>query len=530
MSQKTYLIITLHAHLPYIPCVENSVLEENWFFEAVVESYIPLISTLETLSDEGIRPGLTISLSPTLCAMLESESMEKKLRKYVSDRLALCEKELEISKDQRISSVIVMYKALYENAMETIVRYSGDLITPLKRLEHDRQIEIITTSATHAVLPLIPNREALRAQISAACDDYKDRFNKDTQGFWLPECAYNERVERELMLSNIKYFFLDRRACHSGFQNSIFSSYRSKEGLNYFFRDDETSRKVYSADFGYPGNGVYREFYKDIGYERDLQYLYPYTGTFLKSPTGLKYYRITAKDVPLDKKEIYDYEIAQAQVEKDVCDFLEGICSKGKYLWEKRGIRPLINCCFNAELFGHWWFEGPEFLETVIRKIRTDRLPIQIVTPCEYLEYVGSQECLQLPAISSWGENGYFDPWLNKKNDFMYSRLYEIVAKTALIAGRNKNQDLSFLTRRALNQLLRELLLAQSSDWAFMLYVGRHSEYAARRFNMHIENASALIKQISEKNIDEKKLDRLEKENSILKMVDFRTVCTDTFF
>ncbi|MEW5950840.1 MAG: DUF1957 domain-containing protein [Elusimicrobia bacterium] len=530
MSQKTYLILNLHAHLPYIPASENGVLEENWFFEAVTESYIPLISMMQNLSDEGIKPALTFSLSPTLGAMLENEEMEKKLTKYVSNRLALCEKELETSKDQRISSVILMYRALYESAAETIAKYSGDLITPLKRLQHNGQIEIITTSATHAVMPLISRKESIRAQISLACDDYKDRFNRPAAGFWLPECAYDGRLEKELKLSDIKYFFLESRACSDSFPNSVFSAYRSKEDLNYFFRDSEASRRVWSADFGYPGNGVYREFYKDIGYDRDLEYLYPYTGTRIKSPTGLKYYRITEKGASLDKKEIYDYESAQIQAEKDARDFLNYLCAKSQKIYESRGIRPLINCCFDAELFGHWWFEGPEFLENVIRIIRKDRLPVQIVTPCEYLQIAGSLPCDSSPCVSSWGEKGYFDPWINDNNDFIYPKLYEVVSKTAKLADRHKNQDLSFVFKRALNQLAREVLLAQSSDWAFMIYVGPHGEYAKKRFNYHIDNAVNLIKEISERNIDEKKLLKLEKENFIFRNADFRIFCSDASF
>lgn len=526
---KTYLILNLHAHLPYIPPSANGTLEENWFFEAVVESYIPLIKMMETLSDEGIRPGLTLSISPTLGAMLENEEMEKKLRKYVSSRIALCEKEMEISRDQRVSGVILMYKSLYESAMETLSKYSGDLITPLKRFQHNAQIEIITTSATHAVLPLLSHREAVKAQIATACEDYRDRFNRGTAGFWLPECAYSPGLEKELKLSNIKYFFLESHAAGHSFANSVFSSYSSGDGLNYFFRDSESSRMVWSSSFGYPGNGAYREFYRDIGYDRDTSYLREYTGTEFRIPTGLKYFRISGNNVPLEKKEIYDYEEAQRAVEKDASDFLSRIMARSAKVYEKTGIRPLIVNCFDAELFGHWWFEGPEFLENVIRKIRQERLPVQIVTPGEYMGLSPSSQG-QTPGVSSWGEKGYFDPWLNEKNDFIYPKLYEVTARMVKIADRYKNQDLPHLTRRALNQLGREILLAQSSDWPFMMYTGPHREYAQKRFLNHIENAVLIMEGISEKKIDEKKILALEKENNVFQRMDFRIFCSGTSF
>ena len=180
MSSRGSLMFLLHAHLPYVNHPQDSgFLEENWFFEAVVETYVPIISSLERLAAEGIRPGVAVSVSPTLGAMLENEALEAKLQEYVENRLELIERELERAQnDPALLKTVRLYQKLYSDAAGLLHKYSGDLITPLKALQHAGQIEIITTSATHAVLPLLARPEAVRAQLAVAAEDYLDRFNR----------------------------------------------------------------------------------------------------------------------------------------------------------------------------------------------------------------------------------------------------------------------------------------------------------------------------------------------------------------
>ncbi len=177
--------------------------------------------------------------------------------------------------------------------------------------------------------------------------------------------------------------------------------------------------------------------------------------------------------------------------------------------------------CYDAELFGHWWFEGPRFLECVIRKIRQDRSPLQFVTPGEYLK--SAQEPPELsPQISSWGEHGYFDPWVNDRNDFIYPKVLTVTERMIETANRYRNHDLNLLTERALNQAAREVLLAQSSDWPFLLYIGSHAQYAAARVEGHAAAAARLLAEVLEKKVDEAALAELEKSNNIFPRLDFR--------
>lgn len=526
MRPKGSILFLLHAHLPYISHPEHAdFLEENWFFEGVVETYVPLISMLDRLVGDGIRPGITISISPTLGAMLENDQLEKKLRRYVESRLELIEKEqVRTANDPLLSKTARLYARLYGQADEIIHKYSGDLITPLKRFQHAGHIEIITTSATHSVLPTLAHPEALRAQIAAAAEDYFDRFNTKASGFWLPECAYDPRVQSYLKLSGFNYIFTEAHAVNlsdAAPGSGVYAPYRTPNGINLFARDADSSKEVWSAKFGYPGDPAYREFYRDLGFDAEHDYIKPYLGPDgARRSIGLKYHRITGA-VDLAGKQHYDPEAARAAVERHAADFLDRRMKQTDEIQAARGVRPVIVGCYDAELFGHWWFEGPDFLESVIRKIRQDRLPLQFVTPSEYLNSCPEPVAIN-PGISSWGENGYFDPWLNEANDSIYPKVLSVTDQMIEKANHFIHQDLSSLTLRALNQAAREVLLAQSSDWPFLMYIGSHSLYAAERVDGHVANAERLLAEAAEKRVDEKALADLEKKNNLFQRLDFR--------
>ncbi|MCX5784073.1 MAG: DUF1957 domain-containing protein [Elusimicrobia bacterium] len=525
MSSKGSMMLVLHAHLPYINHPQSSqYLEENWFFEAVAETYIPLISVFERLVADGIRPGVTLSISPTLGAMLENEALEKKLGEYLESRLELLECELErTASEPAFHKTVELYQKLYSDAAAVLHKYSGDLITPLKALQHAGQIEIITCSATHAVLPLLAHPEALRAQMSVAADDYFDRFNRKPAGFWLPECAYAPSLNPYLKLSGFKYFFTEAHAVEfaNSPKNGVYTAYRTPNGVSLFARDAQSSREVWSSKFGYPGASAYREFYRDLGYDADEQYLKPYLGEGGRRPIGLKYYKITGANVPLNQKLPYDPDEAAATVERHAEDFLAKRLAQIDGLYASKGIRPVIVGCYDAELFGHWWFEGPAFLESMLRRIRSERLPLQFVTPSEYINSCSEPQELT-PQISSWGENGYFDPWLNETNDFIYPLVADITERMIDSANRFRSQDLPRLMERALNQAAKEVLLAQSSDWAFLLYIGSHGGYAKDRLESHAANARRLLSEVLEKKVDETNLRELETQNNIFARLDFR--------
>nr|MBA2607158.1 DUF1957 domain-containing protein [Acidobacteriota bacterium] len=296
---------------------------------------------------------------------------------------------------------------------------------------------------------------------------------------------------------------------------------RCPNGVAVFARDVETSQQVWSAEVGYPGNALYREFYRDIGWDLPLDYLKPHLHKDeTRRHLGLKYHRISGRDVPGDKKQPYIPTLARAKTAEDAADFVGKRIKQAYKLRETfAGHPPLVVAPYDAELYGHWWFEGPQFLDYLFRELHYKRDIIRALTPGDFLDSNLPIQ-IQQPSASSWGENGYYKVWLNEGNSWMYPYSHDAERKMTALGDRFANP--TEIERRALNQIARELLLAQSSDWAFQIYQGTTVEYSSRRFQSHIHRFNLLAAQIEDKNIDEKMLVEIESRDNIFAEIDYR--------
>ncbi|MBI4051143.1 MAG: DUF1957 domain-containing protein [Elusimicrobia bacterium] len=527
---KGYLSIVLHAHLPFIRHPEHEFfLEEDWLFEATTETYIPLLLSFEKLVQEGIYPKIAISFSPTLAAMLEDSLLQKKYRRYVEQRLELCEKEMVRTRNHLLNHKTArLYRERFKQCLSVLDRCRGDILSAFKQLKDAGAIEILTCTATHGMLPLMAHPEALRAQISVSYQDYQYRFNSKPTGIWLGECAYDHRVGPYLKSAGFEYFFLDHHGITYSRPRPRYQTYApvlTQAGVAAFGRDTETALQVWSATHGYPGDSNYREFYRDLGYDGEEAYIRPYLHPDgIRRNVGLKYHRVTGK-VDLSQKAPYDPDAASATAERHAEDFLEKRVSQVEHLNGSLKIKPIVTAMYDAELFGHWWFEGPQFLEQTLRKIRSQRLAIKAITPSEYLHNSPELQPVK-PEISSWGDKGYFEVWLNSSNHWIYLPLHKATGKMIESANRNQHQRLNTIERRGLNQAARELLLAQASDWAFMMTTGSHVSYAETRIQSHLENFNKLQVQISRKELQESFLTDLESKNNLFSHIDFKIFCS----
>jgi len=520
---KIYSIILLHAHLPYINHPEENYIEENWFFENVVESYVPFLMMIERLLNDGIEPRFSISISPTLCYMMENENLQSKLKRYIELRLKLIESEISKEKNEKIIDNLKMYLDLYNYVYDFLETYSFDLITPFKFYKNQGILEIVTTPATYPILPLFTNKKIIDSHIKIASSDYKERFLHPLKGIFLSECAYDKSVLESLKKNSIEYFFVDDTAIDKTKYDPYFL-YKTSNGINIFVRDSISS-EIVIGESSYPANPIYRDFYKDIGYEREIDYLKEFTLFTQRIPTGIKYWKITDLS-GIKEKEIYDFNLALNQVEVDASNFIEKIIERFKG-YEKNS---LVVSCFNMEIFGHRWFEGIYFLEKLFRKIRSERYPIQFLTPSEYISMNNFTIKTIEPEISSWSDNGYFDKWLNERNDFIYPYIYEITQKYLRIVNKYVNTNVSFPMDLALRQLAREILLMHSSDWSVMINYDTHKEYAISRLKKHYLNSIKIFEQISSGNIDLSFIKKLENENNIFNSLNWRVFSSVSSF
>jgi len=520
---RGYLSIVLHAHLPFVRHPEHEqFLEEDWFYEAISETYLPLLAVFHRLARDRVPFRLTLTLSPTLISMLRDELLMTRYAARLDQTCELAEKEvLRTVKDATFHPVAQFYRDHFATLRRAFHEdYRRDLVGAFASLGQAGYLEIITCSATHAFLPLLRDQpQSVRAQVAVGVGHYLRTFGRRPTGIWLPECGYFPGLEQTLAEEGIRFFFVDAHGLMHGNPQPVYGVYApvyTEAGVAAFGRDPESSQQVWSAELGYPSDPEYREFYRDIGWDLEYSYVRPYIQTTgERKNTGLKYFRITG---PTDRKEPYQPARAKRKAMAHASDFVATRKRQLEALSQKMENRPPIATApYDAELFGHWWFEGPDFLEAVLRQ--STEGSVSFVTPPEFLRENPEQQ-ISTPAMSSWGEEGYAGTWLDESNDWIYRHLHRCGEQMVALAEAFPTP--TALERRALNQTAREVLLAQSSDWAFIMKTGTMVDYANRRIQRHLSAFQALRKGLLSHAIDEKLLERLESSSKIFPALDYR--------
>ncbi len=529
--EKGFLSILLHAHLPYVRHPEHErFLEERWFYEALTEAYIPLLKTLEGLSADGIDFRITLSMTPTLLSMMSDELLQSRYEKHLEQLIELASREAERTRsDASFGPLASKYLEIFKASRDFFCgTHRRDLTGAFKALWDSGRLEIITSAATHAYLPLSEiHPEAIRAQLRAAVLTHERILGRKPRGIWLPECGYFPGLDDLLKEEGLKFFVLDRHGILFGRPRpkyGIFAPVVCCSGVAAFGRDMESSKSVWSAEEGYPGDPDYREFYRDIGYDLDREYLRPFlNGDGSRLNTGIKYFRVTQRG---PHKEPYSFERAAERAATHAGNFIFNRCKQVEFLEGLMGgQKPLIVSPYDAELFGHWWFEGPQWLGQVFRKLRSDQSVLKAVTLTEYLEDHPRNQTLE-PAASSWGYKGYSEVWLNGSNDWIYRHLHK--AAERMIGSARIHPAAEGLQKRALNQMARELLLLEASDWAFIMKTGTHTAYAVRRTREHLERFTKLWLEVGKNSIDRESLERIEFTDNIFPDIDYRVYSNQT--
>ena len=538
-----HFALILHAHLPFVRHPEHEhFLEEEWLFEAISETYIPLLCMMQRLVDDAVPFKLTASITPTLCSMLQDQLLCERYVRHLDFLIDLAFREQERNrKHPQLRQLADFYFQLFsENRRLFVDEWQCDLLSRFREFRKTGMLEIIASAATHGLLPILQQQlpEAARAQVLIGRDAYVEVFGVEPTGFWLPECAYGRGLDSILQEANLRWFVVDAHGLLLGKpqpRRSIYAPCYTPAGLAVFARDPDVSRQVWSAQEGYPGDPAYREFYRDIGFDLPMEHLGPIArGT--RKFSGMKYHRITGHG---DDKQLYDRMAADETATKHASHFLEQRREQIREIGEI-GFDPIIIAPFDAELFGHWWFEGPVFLEQFIRHAANER-DFRLTTPSEYLAANSTQQIVD-PACSTWGENGHLAVWLDPSNAWIYPHLQAAAQKMSELArkyghqipGQSRKRSalpgaglagespaLQFADR-VLKQLARELLLAQSSDWAFLMKTGTAREYATKRTTDHLARFNRLHDQFVTNNLDEEFLRDCEWRDNIFPNVNWR--------
>ncbi|PYN60613.1 MAG: DUF1957 domain-containing protein [Candidatus Rokuibacteriota bacterium] len=506
--------LVLHTHLPMVVNHGRWPHGSDWLCEAAFECYLPLLETAHRLVADGISPKWTVNLSPVLTEQLASPEFQKELSFYYENVRRACmdsREQFERAGQKEILRLTSFWEEFYERMWEMHRRIGGDIPGTFAELGRAGHIEVITCAATHGYLPLLGRDESVRLQLRTAVETHRRHFGRAPRGIWLPECAYRPRYEwtpptgrdsgrvrwvrpglEEMLASEgLEYFVADAHLVAAGDPVFLYRDFvplrlgpgepassvpgtrgrtpylpyrvASRGGTGSavaFFRDPKTTLQVWSREHGYPGDAAYLEFHKK------------------HFPGGLRFWRITDNSGDLGRKQVYDPDVAAQKVALQSRHFVELVQTT---LGEASAAGPAVVCSpYDAELFGHWWFEGPLWLEHVAREMARGGVPRG--TLGEALEAVPPQTTLSLPE-GSWGEGGDHRVWLNRDTEWTWDRVYSAEAEWVehLTASARGDGD----QRRVLQQATRELLLLEASDWQFLITTGAARDYAERRVAEH---------------------------------------------
>jgi len=519
--------LVLHHHLPYIRHPEyEDFMEEDWLHQAVAETYLPLLEVFERLRSDGVPYRVTVSLTPPLISMLDDPLLRDRTERHLTRLLRLAEAEvLRTRGDEGRARLAVYYRDHFGGMRDRYLgAYGRDIVSRYRDLQDSGHLEIVTCGATHGFLPLMNDHQpAMRAQIAVAVEHYRARFGRRPRGIWLAECGYQPGVDQLLADAGLEYFFVDTHGlafAEPRPRYGVFAPVMTPSGVAAFGRDLESSHQVWSAETGYPGDPVYREYYRDLGWDLDLDYLKPFLGHHgFRKNTGIKYHRVTGR-VALHEKALYDPWAARDKADEHAGNFMFNRERQVEDLAGRMERPPVVVAPYDAELFGHWWYEGPRFLESFIRKSAYDTSLYSLASPGDVLDEQPINQ-RATPSFSSWGYKGYCEFWLNGANDWIYRHLHQAQERMTRLADAGGPGSGS-LRERLLAQAGRELLLAQSSDWAFIMKTGTVTEYAEKRTKEHLHRFAALADMLEGGRFDEGRLADYEGRDNIFPAIDWR--------
>lgn len=492
-----HLALLLHAHLPFVRHPEHPEFhEESWLFEAILESYLPLLGLLDGWARDGITGRLTLSVSPTLGTMLGDPLLQERFGRHLRRVSELAEQEeirahLEPARRRAIAS----HREWLHNQAAVWNRWEGQVLPGFAAAAKAGQLELITCSATHVLLPLLRRQpDRLRRQLHTAAEFHESWSGRHPRGFWLPECAWHPELDPCLVEAGFRWTIVESHGLLRASprpRQGLLAPILTPAGLTVFGRDPASARQVWSREGGYPGDTRYREFHRDVADDAEWDYIRPHLrGAGCRTPTGIKIHRVTG---PGPDKELYDREVAQAAAREHAYHFVGERLRVGATVGNRMQRPPIVMAPYDAELFGHWWFEGPEFLDTVAREIHALGGAIERVSPSEHLERFPWLE-QSMPAESTWGEGGHLSVWLDDAtNAWIQPRVNHASRRLdAVLKGRGGARATG-VVQRLLRQAERELMLAEASDWPFLMQRGTAGDYPRRRVESHLDRLEAIL-------------------------------------
>jgi 1,4-alpha-glucan branching enzyme len=529
------LVLILHTHLPYVLHHGKWPHGSDWLCEAAAECYIPIINECNALMEDGIRPNITISLSPVVVEQLADAEFAAIFNAYLDEKIEAAESDIEYFAERPQEALYTplarFWRDWYAARKDDFNnRYNADLVAAFRALMDSGAVALQTAGATHGYFPLLSRDESIDAQLGVAMENHERHFGARPRGVWMPECAYRpcyywrppvpspyapegmrKGVEQLIASHGLEYTVVDSHLTRGGRplglyagrigpgnpaaagssgdrttrflplddSRSVYDLYRicstgdPDAGMTSIFtRDARTTLQVWSGVYGYPGDPEYLEFHKK------------------HHNSGHRYWRVTDSQIDLADKRPYHPERTDERIAMQAAHFATLVENELRRFRMETGREGTLTAPFDTELFGHWWFEGPRFLGELLR-ILASRGVVRASNAPEELDRRDPRTIIQIPE-GSWGEGGGHNVWLNDETAWTWPLIYELEARfSELLAWHDAEVPLA---TRLLTQIARENLLLQASDWQFLITTASAADYASERFIEHFNNAMRLAR------------------------------------
>jgi len=549
---KGYFAFVLHSHLPYVLAHGRWPHGTDWLSEAAAETYLPIIRVLNALAAGGGKPKLTMDISPVLCEQLADDSFKEEFSAYLNQKIEAAQKDAEEFykyNQQNMLKIAQYWESFYGETLRFFESIGRDIVGAFKKLQDDGFMEIMTCGATHGYYPLLSRDESLQAQTKMAVKSYRRHFGRQPRGIWLPECAYRPRynwappvtidghqepysrkgADEFLSESGLDFFIVDSALLQGGKSIGVYidrfealkklwgqfeaeykprkedknktprdvylvnSAAEGKKPVAIFTRDPETGLLVWSGEHGYPGDGHYLDFHKK------------------RFPGGHRYWAVTSAKSDLADKVEYNIEAALNRIPENAEHFAGKVAAILNGHYASADQPGILIAPYDAELFGHWWFEGPRFLQAVISAVAAHP-DIELTFLSEHYDRVRPTEIISIPE-GSWGEGGHHYIWLNQDTEWTWKRIYKAEKEMCRLARyyADNRDKISDDLLDILKQAGRELMLLSASDWQFLISTWAARDYAELRLSEHYADFSRLV-EVADKMINGDEISSGEKQ------------------
>jgi 1,4-alpha-glucan branching enzyme len=449
--------LVLHTHLPWVAHAGTWPVGEEWLHQAFTGSWRRVLSLLTDLAGEGARDVLTLGVTPVLAAMLDDPYCLRELHTWAGLWQLRAEGLARRPEPHLRELAGYEFRAATACLADLEARWlTGGLSAALRPLVDAGVVETLGGPATHPFLPLLDPRLA-RAQLAVGLDDARLRLGRAPVGIWAPECGYRPGLEQLYAELGVSRFVVDGPALRG---DTSAARPVGDSGVLCVGRDLAVSYRVWSPRAGYPGSAEYRDFH-----------------TF-DHPSGFRPARVTGRRVEPAAKQPWDPALAAAAVRRDAADFVDLVRRRLTMLADRHGRPGLVVACYDTELFGHWWHEGPDWLAAVLRGLPAAGVRVSTLRGAVEAGHVGPPVEL---GPSSWGSGKDWRVWANPAVADLAAAVDAVQRRLLSIVDVHNGQQRD----PALDQLVREAFLAASSDWAFMVTKDSAAEYARWRADEH---------------------------------------------